>query len=447
MSDPAIRVSNLGKRYRVSRVQERHRALRGYNTLREALSDGAAGLVRGVASRLGRNSHPPSADGSIWALRDVTLDVQPSEVVGVIGNNGAGKSTLLKILSRVTRPTTGWVKLRGRVGSLLEVGTGFHPELTGRENIYLSGAILGMRRAEIGRKFDQILEFAEVERFIDTPLKRYSSGMYLRLAFAVAAHLEPEILLVDEVLAVGDAAFQRKCLGKMDDVAREGRTVLFVSHNMDAIQRLCPQSVLIEHGQIIAYADSGSVVSRYLSSDNDRAKPNTWIDLSSMERRRGTGEARFTTVRYSSPNEDVAFHAYPGGSLEFTMAIVSTSPRSVESLAVLLSTRTGTKLINADTLSQGTILRLKEGRNNITMRIKEVYLNAGVYVVGLWLSRSPGVILDHVQAAFDIDVVPAQSRGLGATPLFDGVVPCRFEVSASPSNDKDQGISSAGEWE
>jgi ABC-type polysaccharide/polyol phosphate transport system ATPase subunit len=360
------------------------------------------------------------------------MDVERGEVVGIIGPNGAGKSTLLKILCRVTKPTTGWVRLHGRVGSLLEVGTGFHPELTGRENIYLSGAILGMRRSDIRRKFNQILEFAEVERFVDTPVKRYSSGMYLRLAFAVAAHLEPEILLVDEVLAVGDAAFQRKCLGKMDEVAKEGRTVLFVSHNMDAIQRLCPQSVLIEHGHLVAHEASASVISRYLSSSSDKPKPNTWIDLSSVVRRRGTGDARFTAIRYSSLNEAVAFRAYSGGPLDFTMAITSTSPRSVESLAVLLSTPAGTKLINADTISQGAILRLREGRNIVRLRMEELHLNPGVYVVGLWLSRSPGAIFDHVHSAFELEVVPIEARGLGAKPLFDGLVPCRFELLCDP---------------
>src|SRR5215218_7589102 len=216
MSDPAIHVNGVSKRYHLASAQGRYGAIRGYNTLRDAIAEGAVQVLRGFASRLNRAGPVVAGETSIWALRNVSFEIQPGEAVGIIGGNGAGKSTLLKILSRVTRPTAGWVEVRGRVGSLLEVGTGFHAELTGRENIYLSGAILGMRRAEIRQKFDRIVEFAEVERFIDTPVKRYSSGMYLRLAFAVAAHLEPEILLVDEVLAVGDAAFQRKCLGKMD---------------------------------------------------------------------------------------------------------------------------------------------------------------------------------------------------------------------------------------
>lgn len=437
MSDIAIRVTDLGKRYRLGRLHARHRGQHDYSTLREALTDRAVELVRAASSGL-RNARRASPDTSFWALREVSLDIQSGEVVGVIGANGAGKSTLLKILSRVTRPTTGRVELRGRVGTLLEVGTGFHPELTGRENIYLSGAILGMKRSDICRKFDQIVAFAEVEQFIDTPIKRYSSGMYLRLAFAVAAHLEPEILLVDEVLAVGDAAFQRKCLGKMDDVAKEGRTVVFVSHNMDAIQRLCPRSLLIEHGHLVTYGDSPGVVARHLSLGSDRPLPDTWIDLSSVRGRRGTGDARFAAVRYSSLNEAVAFRAFPGGPLEFTLAITSTSPRSVESLAVLLSTRTGTKLINADTVSQGQLVRLKEGRNIVRLCIKHMHLNPGVYVVGLWLSRSPGAILDHVQPAFELDVVPTTTQAVGVAPLFDGVVPCHFEL-ASPSDDHEPG--------
>src|SRR5256712_2800247 len=235
MSDIAIRVESLRKLYRIGARQER------YYTLRDTLTEAVTRPFQKLSSFLSRNgagSRTPEAS-SIWALKDVSFEVKRGEVVGIIGRNGAGKSTLLKILSRITEPTKGRARIHGRVGVLLEVGTGFHPELTGRENIYLNGAILGMKKAEIDRKFDEIVAFAEVEQFIDTAVKHYSSGMYVRLAFAVAAHLEPEILLVDEVLAVGDAAFQKKCLGKIGDVARHGRTVLFVSHNLGAINRLC----------------------------------------------------------------------------------------------------------------------------------------------------------------------------------------------------------------
>lgn len=251
MSDTAIRVENLGKRYRIGAQQKRH------DTLRDA-----------IASRLQRSnvsSFQGSNDEWIWSLRNVSFEVKRGEVVGVIGRNGAGKSTLLKILSRITEPSEGWADMYGRVASLLEVGTGFHGELTGRENLYLSGAIMGMRKAEVDRKFDEIVAFAEVEKFIDTPVKHYSSGMYVRLAFAVAAHLEPEILLVDEVLAVGDAAFQKKCLGKIGDVAREGRTVLFVSHNMGAVTQLCTTAFLISSGMIETAGETERVVSQYLN--------------------------------------------------------------------------------------------------------------------------------------------------------------------------------------
>lgn len=249
----------MGKQYRIGTLNSQR-----YQTLRDAIT--------GVFDRSARSA----VSGRIWALKDVSFEVRQGQVLGIIGRNGAGKSTLLKILSRVTQPTEGFGEIRGRVGSLLEVGTGFHPELTGRENIYLNGAILGMKRREIERKFDEIVEFAEVGAFIDTPVKRYSSGMYLRLAFAVAAHLEPEILVVDEVLAVGDAEFQRKCLGKMSDVAQEGRTVLFVSHNMSAILRLTQEALVIEKGRLKLRAPTAEAVDYYLSQGYSQEGQRTW---------------------------------------------------------------------------------------------------------------------------------------------------------------------------
>lgn len=249
---PAIRVENLSKRYRI-----RHGNVGTYRTLRDEIMHTAAAPVRWL------RGEPSESVEEFWALKDVSFDVEPGEVVGVIGRNGAGKSTLLKILSRITPPTKGCVEMRGRVGSLLEVGTGFHPELTGRENIFLSGAILGMKRAEIARKFDEIVAFAEIEQFLDTPVKRYSSGMYVRLAFSVAAHLETEILIIDEVLAVGDAQFQKKCLGKMNEVAQGGRTVLFVSHNTSAILALCRSALLLRHGKTVGHGTAGAVVRQY----------------------------------------------------------------------------------------------------------------------------------------------------------------------------------------
>lgn len=259
MSQPAISVENLGKRYKIGRP-----ATAGASW-RAALGT----AIRAHLARLRMLSEAGNEDEFIWALRDATFEIRPGEVVGFIGRNGAGKSTLLKLLSRVVTPTTGRAFIHGRVGSLLEVGTGFHPELTGRENIYLNGAVLGMRRAEIRRVFDQIVAFSEIERFLDTPVKRYSSGMYVRLAFAVAAHLEPEILIVDEVLAVGDVQFQKKCLGKMGDVAESGRTILFVSHNLGAVRELCNRGILLERGQVIADGPVEEVAARYLETVSD----------------------------------------------------------------------------------------------------------------------------------------------------------------------------------
>jgi lipopolysaccharide transport system ATP-binding protein len=265
MTAAAIRCEGLGKRYRIGERAP-------YRTLRDAIANAVSGAARWRAAA----ATPPPA--TIWALRNVSFEVSPGEVVGVIGRNGAGKSTLLKILSRITRPTEGRARIRGRVDALLEVGTGFHPELTGRENIFLNGAILGMTREQIRRRFDAIAAFAEVERFLDTPVKRYSSGMYMRLAFAVAAHLEPDILIIDEVLAVGDAAFQKKCLGKIDEVARGGRTALFVSHNMVAVQSLCERAIWLDEGRIMAAGPTGEVVRRYLQSSSAAVREQTWED-------------------------------------------------------------------------------------------------------------------------------------------------------------------------
>jgi lipopolysaccharide transport system ATP-binding protein len=270
----AIRVENLGKQYRIGA-----RKLRRDETLRDLLVEAATGPVRrwrgdnGHAAKRGADG-----DNTFWALRHVSFEIKRGQAVSIIGRNGAGKTTTLKVLSRITEPTEGEALVRGRVGTLLEVGTGFHPELSGRENIFLSGAILGMPRAEIARKLNEIIAFSEIEKFIDTPIKRYSTGMYVRLAFAVAAHLEPDILLVDEVLAVGDASFQKKCLGKMGDVAQEGRTILFVSHNMPAISRLCPTSIWLDHGGVIQIGDSRSVIASYLATSESSVGQRVWED-------------------------------------------------------------------------------------------------------------------------------------------------------------------------
>jgi len=273
MSDIIIRAEGLSKKYHIGKKRER------YKTLRDTLVDAFVSPFRkGIKILRGQVTSAAELDEIIWALEDISFEIKQGEVVGIIGRNGAGKSTLLKILSRITEPTKGFAEIHGRIGSLLEVGTGFHPELTGRENIYLNGAILGMSRREINRKFDEILAFAEVEKFVDTPVKHYSSGMYLRLAFAVAAHLEPEILLVDEVLTVGDSRFQKKCLNKMQDVGQEGRTVLFVSHSMPSITRLCGRTILLDEGRLLQDGPSYQVVAKYLNSGFGTMVAREWPD-------------------------------------------------------------------------------------------------------------------------------------------------------------------------
>jgi lipopolysaccharide transport system ATP-binding protein len=266
MSNLAIRAENLSKQYRIGAKQAR------YRTLRDTITEGLSAPFRALRRSSAAGNAKASANNTLWALRDVNFEIPRGEVVGVIGRNGAGKSTLLKVLSRITEPTSGSIEIHGRIGSLLEVGTGFHNELSGRENIYLNGAILGMKKASIERQFDSIVDFAEVDRFIDTPVKHYSTGMYLRLAFAVAAHLEPETLLVDEVLAVGDVAFQKKCIGKMGDVARTGRTVVFVSHNMGAVRSLCKKGMVMHGGRMVEYSDVGRAIETYyrLTSETPR---------------------------------------------------------------------------------------------------------------------------------------------------------------------------------
>ncbi len=282
MAKPVIEIRNLSKQYTIG-----ERA--SYGNLREEIVKTLTSPFRRLTSHSSQNTHD---ENKIWALKDVSFEVNEGEVIGIIGRNGAGKSTLLKILSRITEPTEGEVRMRGRVGSLLEVGTGFHPELTGRENIFLNGALLGMSRQEISAKFDEIVAFAEIEKFLDTPVKRYSSGMYVRLAFAVAAHLEPEILVIDEVLAVGDAQFQKKCLGKMGDIAKGGRTVLFVSHNMEAVQRLCNRAILLENGSPIKEGNVVPVIDTYLENMREQVENDNLYNLS---RRPGFG----TVVRIS----------------------------------------------------------------------------------------------------------------------------------------------------
>jgi len=417
----AIRINKLGKSYRLGG----QRQAGGYRTLRESLVAAPASLVRLMANRLdgGRGNE-------FWALQDVDLDVQPGEIVGVIGHNGAGKSTLLKILSRITKPTVGRAEIRGRVGSLLEVGTGFHPELTGRENIFLNGSILGMSRREIARRFDEIVAFAEVERFLDTPVKRYSSGMYVRLAFAVAAHLEPEILLVDEVLAVGDAQFQKKCLGKMEGIASGGRTILLVSHQMSVVQRMSNRVALLERGKLIAVGAPEDVLARYLGSGPDGTSPRDWIDVSQASRK-GVGGARFLAARYHCPDGQTAGQPYSDGPLEVRLVIEADTIRSIDGLAVRFYDHYGTLLVNANLLFLGGSIELSPGRNEISLSIEQLHLLPGIYTTDLWMAVSSiGEAIDHVAPAFRIDVIDAPGAGRLAVcpphPKGRGLVTCNY---------------------
>lgn len=335
-----ITVENLGKKYTLHHQQREQ-----YTALRDVIAHGVASfgqrLIRPFRPSTPSNSANLASQEDFWALKDVSFEVKQGDRIGIIGRNGAGKSTLLKILSRIIEPTTGSVRIKGRVASLLEVGTGFHPELTGRENIFLNGAILGMSRVEIKRKFAEIVDFAEIERFLDTPVKRYSSGMYVRLAFAVAAHLEPEILIVDEVLAVGDAQFQKKCLGKMEDVSQEGRTVLFVSHNMGAIQRLCNSAVLLDKGKMITYGDAGGVIATYLLMGGSA--------VHSWERSDETTDllAFFWKVALVDEDGQPVSHIETGGSLRALVEFEVLSPIKNLQLGVCLLDDSGNQIFGS----------------------------------------------------------------------------------------------------
>jgi lipopolysaccharide transport system ATP-binding protein len=372
MTDAIITVEGLGKKYRL-----RHQAgLRQYVALRDVIADKAKSLFRSQTSDL-----RPLTSEDFWALKDVSFEIKQGEVVGIIGRNGAGKSTLLKILSRITEPTTGRVRLRGRVASLLEVGTGFHAELTGRENVFLNGAILGMTRAEIIRKFDEIVAFAEVEKFLDTPVKRYSSGMYVRLAFAVAAHLEPEILIVDEVLAVGDAEFQKKCLGKMEAVSKGGRTVLFVSHNTAAVRALCSRGIWLDRGRVVELGPAGSVIDAYGS----RALANIGDGGFAAAALKGDGNVRLISYRVVNgtsgslvpmTNQDLL--------IQVTFSVVA--PLKQPAYGVSITNQHGVVLTCINTVEQGkTVPQLPAGEFTVCVRIKNISYLPGKYTASFWV--------------------------------------------------------------
>jgi lipopolysaccharide transport system ATP-binding protein len=417
----AIEIEGLGKQYRIRTPGGRHR------TLRDAVAGTLTGAVAGLRDRLTRTGGGRSDSEYFWALTELTLDVRAGEALGIIGPNGAGKSTLLKLLCRITEPTTGIARVRGRVGSLLEVGTGFHSELTGRENTYMSGAILGMSRAEIDRKFEEIVEFSGIGQFIDTPAKHYSSGMYLRLAFAVAAHLEPDILIVDEVLAVGDAEFQRKCLGKLEEVRQEtGRTVCFVSHNLAAVQRLCDRAILLRQGRLVASGSPAEMTKAYLESGATHSAPGTWEPTLAVPRR-GTGGCRFEAVWYSSGAADAAGHPYTDGPLEVRLRIRAEAATAPRSCGIIFANEHGTRLINADTVSLERPLRLQPGLNEVRFQIAALHLTPGRYTLGLRITDAAGIVQDYTESAIDLEVVgpPGPPR---PRPDWDGAVSCRFQA-------------------
>lgn len=374
-SQTVISVENLGKRYRIGHQTER----RCNNTLRDVIVDKFQGLFR---ARSGQ-PHRPFSTEDFWALKNVSFEVKQGEVIGIIGRNGAGKSTLFKILSRITEPSQGRVRIKGRVASLLEVGTGFHPELNGRENIYLNGAILGMSRVEIKRKFDAIIDFSEVEKFLDTPVKHYSSGMYVRLAFAVAAHLEPEILIVDEVLAVGDAEFQKKCLGKMQDVStKEGRTVLFVSHNMGAIQSLCDRALLVSNGEVTFDGEVKDAVSQYLHAP----KPQAHVGTLDGMMREGTGEARIMSVGFENDQSKPQTHFRMGEPVN--IVVQANFPKEIvnPTFGVNIETSTGIRVADCRSSHYGFKMGAVKGLVEYRARIEFLTLYPRTYVVEPWVA-------------------------------------------------------------
>ncbi len=412
MSDTIIQVENLSKKYVIGQNRQQ-----GTQTLRESLTAGTKSLGKKILPFHKKQTSVTSEE--YWALKDISFEIKQGEIVGFIGRNGAGKSTLLKILSRITEPTTGRIILDGRVASLLEVGTGFHGELTGRENIYLNGAILGMGKTEIKRKFDEIVAFSEVEKFLDTPVKRYSSGMYVRLAFAVAAHLEPEILIVDEVLAVGDAAFQKKCLGKMGDVAtKEGRTVLFVSHNMTTVRALCQKAYLLDGGQIKYQGVTSGAIDLYMQS----VKSLMMSDANSLEERSdrsGDGSAMLTGVKVEDANgKDII---RPNSPLKVTIYYKSDRPLvRPQFSATIYDDQKDIGMISLHSETVGSLPNLPpEGK--ITCLTEPINFTPGRCYLNLSLLKA-GVMADYIQYAACFDIETDDIYGTGKLPDRDWVL-------------------------
>jgi lipopolysaccharide transport system ATP-binding protein len=415
MSDSVIRVENLGKKYIIG-----HQKQERYTTLRDSIASGAKGLLKPF--QRGKSKDADGSSEEFWALKDVSFEIKQGDRVGIIGRNGAGKSTLLKILSRITEPTEGRISINGRVASLLEVGTGFHPELTGRENIFLNGAILGMGREEIKRKFDEIVAFAEVERFLDTPVKRYSSGMYVRLAFAVAAHLEPEILIVDEVLAVGDGQFQKKCLGKMQEVGKEGRTVLFVSHNMAAINQLCDSAIMLKQGNILVHDNTEAVIRQYLAMGSANQSQAT------------TSKYGIQLLEISICDADDEFKTdSPIFNQSYKLNLVIKSENIITHAGIVI------KIYDSLSILVSSICSPEEGLNfftlsdvvNITFSLPNLKLFPGNYTASVFVYRAnesvayleaEEVLSFEVQPAIVKDAIWAYRQDHGIVRVADGAV-------------------------
>lgn len=424
MSRPAIRVEGLGKMYRIGGPVER------YRTFRDTVTQGVARFGRRVKGLFGGdgNGAAPKYE-TIWALKDVSFEIQPGEVVGVIGRNGAGKSTLLKILSRITEPTEGRVEIRGRVGSLLEVGTGFHPELTGRENVYLNGAILGMKRAEVDKKFDEIVAFAEIEKFIDTPVKHYSSGMYVRLAFSVAAHLDTDILLVDEVLSVGDVRFQQKCLGRMQERAFAEKTILFVTHNLAALAQFCPATILLSQGKMVGFADTGTIMPLYLGD----AEPSASRDLRQAPRL-NTGASSWNCLRSVSlwKNGQSTCSFQYGDDME--VRVECEFPEALDgvtaSLGIAVTDPVMRIVLGMGTREQGKSPKVRNGRWVFRCRMPGLPLMPGRYSLNLYLGDGNREF-EVIEQAIAFDVTWRAVEGVMRPPVAGCVfVPFQWQVEA-----------------
>lgn len=383
MTEPIIKIEGLGKKYIIG---HQNKGRSNYTALRDVIAEKSKKIFKKILSPFSNSNNDEFSIEEFWALKNISFAVNKGDRLGIIGRNGAGKSTLLKILSRITEPTEGEITIRGRVASLLEVGTGFHPELTGRENIFLNGAILGMQKSELKKKFDEIVEFSEIERFLDTPVKRYSSGMYVRLAFAVAAHLEPDILVVDEVLAVGDAQFQKKCLGKMEEVGKSGRTVLFVSHNMSAIEQLCSKGILLEKGSIALASNANDVLSKYRELINQSQVTET-SSIGNETTRRGTGELRITSFQLLTKTNEPANEFDLGSTIRFKIGYKIIA--EIEGLAVAIYLKSGTSSENISTFRHEVISeKLNPGdKGTVVIEVDAKVLRPGEYPLYIHISE------------------------------------------------------------